>query len=203
MHEEQHVENLGPSGLSDETPEKVEEVNFGIVTDETVLRTPSEIGTKDWCEEYGIWDKLTQATLKTPQGIGLAAVQLGFHVRAAVLVDRRPKEPVVYRLLNPRIIKQTHPKWCTESCLSIPEKKYTVKRYTKILVENDMADQPIPYEGVWAQAVQHELDHMDGKLVKDAALDVGNRQRAKANKTTKTRKKRSQQKKSRKRNRRK
>ena len=110
-------------------------------------------------------------TMYDAPGIGLAAPQVGVLQRVLVMDCAKdgPPEPMV--LLNPRVI------WTSEDlssyeegCLSIPDQYAEVKRPATVRVEwIDLNGevQEREFEGLWATCVQHEIDHLDGKLFID------------------------------------
>lgn len=95
--------------------------------------------------------------------VGLAANMIGIRKRIiVVLCDGFP-----LLMLNPEIIKKSMQYDTEEGCLSIPGVRKT-RRYKKIKVKYldlDMKPRIATYEGVTAQAIQHEIDHLDGILI--------------------------------------
>ncbi len=110
-------------------------------------------------------------TMYDAPGIGLAAPQVGVMQRVLVMdcAKEGPPEPMV--LLNPRVT------WASEDlssyeegCLSIPDQYAEVKRPARVQVvwmDMDGQTQEREFEGLWATCVQHEIDHLDGKLFID------------------------------------
>lgn len=95
--------------------------------------------------------------------VGLAANMIGIRKRIiVVLCDGLP-----LLMLNPEIIKKSMQYDTEEGCLSIPGVRKT-RRYKKIKVKYldlDMKPRIATYEGVTAQAIQHEIDHLEGILI--------------------------------------
>ena len=92
-------------------------------------------------------------------GCGLAAVQIGFHLRFAWY---RLGE-IEHTLMNPKIIEfKGKCKEVKESCLSIPNKSVQVKRWYKIKYLSDGKINTA--RGFETHIIQHEIDHMDGIL---------------------------------------
>ena len=95
--------------------------------------------------------------------VGLAANMIGIRKRIiVVLCDGFP-----LLMLNPEIIKKSMQYDTEEGCLSIPGVRKT-RRYKKIKVKYldlDMKPRIATYEGVTAQAIQHEIDHLEGILI--------------------------------------
>jgi peptide deformylase len=95
---------------------------------------------------------------------GLAATQIGHTQRAFSLhIDGQ-----ISYLLNPEIIELSgEPVPTGEGCLSVPELWFEVMRYPKAVVRGiNLNEEPVVIEGegLLAQALQHECDHLDGKL---------------------------------------
>jgi len=105
-------------------------------------------------------------TMRHAPGIGLAAPQLGEELRACVVeVEGR-----LYELVNPEIVKSTGDDRDLEGCLSIPGYAAYVTRREKVwVVAQDRKGKRIKVagSGVLGRALQHELDHLDGKLYID------------------------------------
>ena len=105
-------------------------------------------------------------TMYAAKGIGLAAPQVGRSERIAVLdVD---KQPLV--LVNPVITLRQGRSRREEGCLSIPDIHYEVERAGKVVVQAlDVDMQPITLEGadLFGTCLQHEIDHLHGKLFLD------------------------------------
>ena len=95
--------------------------------------------------------------------VGLAANMIGIRKRIIVVLC----DGVPLLMLNPEIIKKSVQYDTEEGCLSIPGIRKT-RRYKKIKVKYldlDMKPRIATYEGVTAQAIQHEIDHLDGILI--------------------------------------
>lgn len=110
-------------------------------------------------------------TMYAAPGVGLAANQVGIPVRLCV-IDVHPngrKQPMV--LINPRISSKKGRVKEEEGCLSLPGILAKVKRFNEVCVEalNENA-MPVIIEGkdLLARALQHELDHLDGKTFVDS-----------------------------------
>lgn len=97
-------------------------------------------------------------------GVAIAAVQVGVPVRMTVIKE----EDGYFPLLNPEIVKASGEyEEDMEGCMSVPKKYGKVKRYKKIKVRGinlDGKKVEIKAEGLLARILQHEIDHMDGKL---------------------------------------
>jgi len=110
-------------------------------------------------------------TLGEADGVGLAAPQIGVP-RRVVMVDISSQEngtPAI-GLINPSITRSLGKETGEEGCLSIPEFYGDVDRFTEIEVEtDDVEGQTYRFEatGFYARVLQHEIDHLDGKLFID------------------------------------
>jgi peptide deformylase len=105
-------------------------------------------------------------TMHAAKGIGLAAPQIGRSERIAIVdIDDKP-----LTLVNPRITMKSGKSRREEGCLSIPDIHFDVDRAGKVIVEAlDIDMKPITLEGVdlFGTCLQHEIDHLHGKLFID------------------------------------
>lgn len=103
------------------------------------------------------------------QGIGLAAPQIGIQKR--VMVWRHPETEERYVLLNPRVTERSEETLTAEEgCLSIPGHAMEVERSERVVVKgHDLSGNPVTVEasGLMARILQHEIDHLDGRLILD------------------------------------
>ncbi|SFF22839.1 peptide deformylase [Fontimonas thermophila] len=110
-------------------------------------------------------------TMYAAPGVGLAATQVGVPLRLAVMdcsEDKTRPQPIV--IINPQILSPSDPEIMEEGCLSVPGVGEKVERYRRLKLRAlDRHGQPfeLEAEGLLAQAVQHEVDHLDGKLFID------------------------------------
>lgn len=110
-------------------------------------------------------------TMYDAPGIGLAAPQVGVTKRLIVMdcIKDGPPEPVI--LFNPQVIWSSEDVSAyEEGCLSIPDQYAEVKRPAEVQVrwlDEDGLQQERQFAGLWATCVQHEIDHLDGKLFID------------------------------------
>jgi peptide deformylase len=119
-------------------------------------------------------DRMLETMYEAP-GIGLAAIQVGVPRRVIVLdVAQRedetaPRDPMV--MINPEILTLSDEAVVREEgCLSIPEYYAEVERPAELRVrflDRDGRQREIEAKGVLATCVQHEVDHLDGKLFID------------------------------------
>ncbi|WOI55770.1 peptide deformylase [Palleronia sp. LCG004] len=112
-------------------------------------------------------------TMYDAPGIGLAAPQVGAMVRLLVMdcVKEEGAEPRPMTLVDPEIIWRSEElSTYEEGCLSIPEQYADVERPSTVEVRwttLDGTQATERFEGLWATCVQHEIDHLDGKLFID------------------------------------
>ncbi|GAB4300750.1 MAG: peptide deformylase [Thiohalomonadaceae bacterium] len=108
-------------------------------------------------------------TMYDAPGIGLAATQVNVHQRVIVIdVSEEKNEPRVF--INPEIISREGVEQMDEGCLSVPGVYETVERAEKVRVRALNRDgQPFELEadGLLAVCIQHEMDHLEGKLFVD------------------------------------
>lgn len=108
-------------------------------------------------------------TMYAAPGVGLAANQCGVLLRLAVMDCSEDKtQPLV--LANPEIISSDERQQMEEGCLSVPDIRDSIARFNRVRFRAlDRNGQPfeMDVEGLAAQCVQHELDHLDGKLYID------------------------------------
>ena len=108
-------------------------------------------------------------TMYAAPGIGLAASQVDVHLRFMVIdVSEAKDEPLVF--INPEIVAHEGVQTCQEGCLSIPGIYADVKRHERIAVralDRDGNPFEIQADGLLAVCIQHEMDHLDGKVFVD------------------------------------
>ncbi|MGB0410202.1 MAG: peptide deformylase [Pikeienuella sp.] len=112
-------------------------------------------------------------TMYDAPGIGLAAPQVGVMKRVLVMdcAEREGEAPAPMALINPEIIASSEEmNEHEEGCLSIPDQFGKVTRPAVVTVsyfDIDGAPQSQEFDGLWATCVQHEIDHLNGKLFID------------------------------------
>ena len=100
-------------------------------------------------------------------GVGIAAPQVGVSLR--VIVIEVPDEPVI-TLINPEIVKKTGERDVSEGCLSIPGYRGDIKRAETVLAKGqglDGKEVRIKATDLLAQALEHEVGHIQGSLYTD------------------------------------
>lgn len=107
-------------------------------------------------------------TMRSHKGIGLAAPQIGLNEQLFVVdVGDGP-----FVVINPQIIKKTGSDVMEEGCLSIPEVLIKVKRAESLVVtymDENNRHLELRCNGLLAKVIQHETDHLNGKLIVDYA----------------------------------
>ena len=110
-------------------------------------------------------DDMAETMYEAP-GIGLAATQVDVHKRV-VVIDISEDRDDLLALVNPVIVARSGEQTCEEGCLSVPGIYEKVSRAEAVTVEAlDRNGEPIRVdaEGLLAVCVQHEIDHLDGKV---------------------------------------
>jgi len=106
-------------------------------------------------------------TMHVEGGVGLAAPQVGKNIRLIVL-QMPDEEP--FALINPEIVKREGEREIMEACLSIPGYEGLVKRSINVTargMDENGKRLKIKASGLLAQALEHEIDHLDGILYPD------------------------------------
>jgi peptide deformylase len=117
-------------------------------------------------------------TMYDAPGVGLAATQVGVSLRVCVIHANDPDQrspqdssPGLIVLINPEIVKRSGQRLCTEGCLSLPNyRSDAVPRSEKVVVKGLNRDgRPVRYTagGLFAEAIEHEVDHLNGTLYFD------------------------------------
>jgi len=106
-------------------------------------------------------------TMHAASGVGLAASQIGIPLRV-VAIGLPEQEAIV--LINPQIVRRTGERQVIEGCLSIPGYTGEIKRSESVKVKGlDQSGKEIRIkaDGLLAQALEHEIDHINGVLYID------------------------------------
>ena len=108
-------------------------------------------------------------TMYAAPGVGLAATQVDVHKRL-IVIDISEDKRQLQVLVNPRIIARDGVQTCEEGCLSVPGFFEPVERAERVQVSaQDLEGREFTFaaEGLLAVCVQHEIDHLDGKVFVD------------------------------------
>lgn len=149
--------------------------NLKIITNPNpILRKKSveiDLGKVDSREFKSLISAMTKTMVKT-DGVGLAAPQIGKNIRLAVINSKDG----VFCLINPKITKKS---WALEldheGCLSVPGIFGKVKRHKKITLyyyNQNGKKVKLTALGLMARVLQHEIDHLDGILFIDKAVEI-------------------------------
>lgn len=137
------------------------------------LRTKAQAVTRFDAALGTLIDDMLETMYAAP-GIGLAATQVDVHQRVIVIdLSKDHNEPLV--LVNPEILAREGEASSEEGCLSVPGIFDEVKRAAKVrLRAQDRSGQTFErdYEDILAVCIQHEMDHLDGKLFVDYLSDL-------------------------------
>ncbi|WP_174624310.1 peptide deformylase [Candidatus Methylobacter favarea] len=141
----------------------------------TILEFPDERLRKKAADVQTVDDKLKKLvddmleTMYESHGVGLAATQVDRHLRV-VVIDISEKKDTPVCLINPEILEKEGVEESEEGCLSVPGFFEKVKRAEYIRVKAlDREGQVFEFEArdLLAVCVQHEMDHLNGKLFVD------------------------------------
>ena len=111
-------------------------------------------------------------TMHTNAGVGLAAPQVGVTRRVIVIQLPEDEEPRVY--VNPEITRREGERHVEEGCLSVPGYRGMVKRSERVrakALDKNGRLVRIKADQLLAQALEHEIDHLDGVLYIDRLVD--------------------------------
>lgn len=139
-----------------------------------VLRKKGENITPQYPQLKELLDNMYE-TMYNSHGIGLAAPQIGLPIRLFI-VDGSPIddiEPANFKqtFINPEIIKEWGDEWkYEEGCLSIPTIRENVFRKPELTIrylDENFVEHEKSFSGMAARIIQHEYDHIEGKLFVD------------------------------------
>jgi peptide deformylase len=105
-------------------------------------------------------------TMYAAPGIGLAATQIDEHVRVIVIDVSEARDELLV-LINPEILAREGEQECEEGCLSVPGIYDRVARAARVRVRALGVDGQVwerDFEGLLAVCVQHEMDHLEGRV---------------------------------------
>lgn len=111
-----------------------------------------------------------EETMRATHGIGLAAPQVGESIRVIIANIGEG----VHVIINPKIVKKEGDQEFMEGCLSVPGVNGPVKRPLKVKVQGldrNGSKIELEAEGLLAVVLQHEVDHLDGKVFIDRIPD--------------------------------
>jgi peptide deformylase len=135
--------------------------------DERLYRVAQPVSTVDALIQDLVRDMAE--TMYAAPGVGLAATQIDVHQRI-IVIDVSEARDRLLTFINPKIVFLEGKQECDEGCLSVPGIYEPVTRASKIRVEAIGADGKkfsLDAEGLLAVCIQHEIDHLDGKVFVD------------------------------------
>jgi peptide deformylase len=116
-------------------------------------------------------------TLKSANGVGLAAPQIGLNIRLFIVDsseagDDYPEEQKIKKtFINARILEYFGDDWLfNEGCLSVPDIREDIVRKSKIRIkylDTDFVEHEEVFDGIASRVIQHEYDHLEGVLFID------------------------------------
>ncbi len=112
-------------------------------------------------------------TMHQKDGVGLAAVQVGVLKRVIVIDTYDEEKPNVYVFINPEIIEEKGTREIDEGCLSFPNKFAKVVRPEKVKIRalsREGKEIKLTVTGLLAQAICHEIDHLEGIVFTDRMI---------------------------------
>lgn len=144
----------------------------------TIVQAPAPV-LRQKAKRVRLVDSTVKALVKDlldslpPHGVGLAAPQIGVSLQVAILNIPEDPEPTV--LINPKILRREGYREVQEGCLSLEGYQGTVKRSERIRVRATGLDgkeiRLKATDDLRAQALEHEIDHLQGVLYVDHLLD--------------------------------
>ncbi len=143
------------------------------------IKTAGDPVLKQHCSEVEKIDKRLRKllddmaeTMYANEGVGIAAPQVGVPIRAVVIdIDKKKK----YDLINPVITWREGSVIDSEGCLSCPNLFGDVERAEKVRVKfftRFGKEKEIEADGLFARCIQHEIDHLNGRLFIDIAENI-------------------------------
>ena len=105
-------------------------------------------------------------TMYAAPGIGLAATQVNVHKRV-IVIDLSETQDRLQVFINPEIVASSGEAECEEGCLSVPgvfEKVTRAERVTVRTLDEQGDERTVEAEGLLAVCIQHEMDHLQGKV---------------------------------------
>jgi len=108
-------------------------------------------------------------TMYAAPGIGLAATQVDVHKRVVVIDPSETRDRLLV-LINPEIVSREGVQYCEEGCLSVPGIYEAVERAERVTVRAlglDGKSFTLTADKLLALCIQHEMDHLDGKVFVD------------------------------------
>jgi len=146
-----------------------EELRVRVYPDKVLRRRAEKIVRDGFGDELGQLASKMADIMYDSAGVGLAAPQVGVSLRL-IVIDPTPERQSPTFLVNPRIVDSSGRYTDVEGCLSLPGVSAEVNRAERLTVEFEtLAGKPdsLDAKGLPARIVQHEVDHLDGRLFID------------------------------------
>ena len=145
-------------------------------SDNKILRT-SSIDVKKIDKKLLKFIEDMKITMEAEKGIGLAAPQVGVNIRLVICkFNHDTPHQVIVPMINPEIIsRSSRMDLNEEGCLSLPKKFDTIARHSALTVrylDHRGKENILKLKDLNARIVQHEVDHIDGKLFIDHLTDA-------------------------------
>jgi len=131
------------------------------------LRTKAKPVAQLTAEHQHLLDDILETMYAAP-GIGLAATQIDVHEQL-IVIDISEDKSKPYCFINPEIIHDSGKEKMEEGCLSVPETYAEVERADEVTVkylDRKGNEQILEADGLLAVCLQHEIDHLQGKIEK-------------------------------------
>jgi len=145
-------------------------LNLRLYPDDLLVKPTKKVDVKTELESIQRLFKAFKETNYYLNGAGLAANQVGMNMKFALInpgADEEYKSDEEFIIINPEILERSDPVQMEEGCLSCPGASAKVTRFNKIKIKfTDLAgnEQTKEFTGKMAQIMQHECDHLEGKL---------------------------------------
>ncbi|MFO7830403.1 MAG: peptide deformylase [Desulfuromonadaceae bacterium] len=152
-----------------------------LVYPDPILKQVCSVADPQAAETSALAQDLIDTMYASGHSVGIAAPQIGAALRVAVVdvseskLGRKHNHGLVV-MINPEIIERSGQKTMREGCMSVPDYTGNVERAKEIVVQffdQQLKDCIIRCKGFEAVAIQHELDHLDGKLFLDRISNPG------------------------------
>lgn len=148
-----------------------------VLLPEAVLTQPAEPITEFGLAAHTLADDLLDTMRASSHSVGIAAPQIGVGLRAFALdITGHRKARSCHGelvLMNPEIVTAHGRDVGREGCMSVPDLTGDVARHTTVVVRGftpDGAERVLECDAFEARAIQHELDHLDGKVFLDRVV---------------------------------
>ena len=149
------------------------------VDDDPILRKTSKVVNEVTEKEIELLDDMYD-TMMASDGVGIAAVQVGVLKRMVLVSIPDPEAAeedwVTIEMINPEILERSNDtQICMEGCLSVPGKQGEVTRPKKVKVkyyDREMNEHIEEFDSFGAVVCSHEIDHLDGVLYTDKAMNL-------------------------------